>query len=313
MNKIIKTVLWNSLRLSSRIVIIVLFPLCFSIALNAQTISSGIREIELPYNYFLRESDFLYLYQIKTDEQIKSERLKINEDFLQLIEKRQYKQAQASLIQNYNHPFYLLNLMLLYIYLDHSDYKPLFITWQESSDQEIIKNFIDILETRKLNKALEKFSSDLIYPELKRYAYYKIYKTKEQPSRVFKNFLQWKNELPDKNQYSLLYEKAYADWLFTSKKNYDQTRRSKISSPLTETITGFEDDLIHKKYTRDMLSKYISYMVEQKKWNEIKKLLDKINWLNEEEKMNILQKTNELEKNDQPAMPEDYINVKIIK
>jgi hypothetical protein len=283
--------------------------------IGAAILPSGIHEIESPYKYFLRKSDFYYLYDVKPNEQNKesSELLKLSEDFLDFINKREFKRAEKSLIQSYNHPYYLLNLILLYIYLDQPEYKNHFLKWQESVDNPTVENLIDIFAARKLNTALKNISMEINSPELKRYALYKIFKEKNQPDLVLANFSDWEQELKVDNK--RLFDKAYKDWLVhVNIKFSEESDRKKYGSISGENRARLENDLIHQKYTRDVLSKYIEYLMAQNQWGDIQSLIAKITWLTEDEKKIILQKTAELEKQSQQKKPTgDYIKVKIIR
>jgi hypothetical protein len=297
----------------STLATIAMFILFFTLHTNpaqAQVLPSEIRELELPYKYFLRKSDFLYLYKIKQSEPGFAELSKISEDFLDLIDKKEYKNAEKWLIQKYDHPYYLLNLILLYVYFDQPEYKNFFVTWQESVDTKTMQNLVDIFAVRKFLFALQKLSNEFTSTEIKKYATYKIYKEKNQPDMVYINFLAWNGELGENNQSRELYEKAYADWSAENKTG-DSTRQ-KNNNPTEESIAAFENDLIHEKYTRDMLSRYVEYLVEQKNWNKIQKLISEMNWLSENEKNVILQKTTEMENENRQKIPTgDYIKVKI--
>jgi len=268
-------------------------------------------ELENPYKYFLRKSDFIYLYQLNPEGKLQLELSKLNEEFLDLIARKKYKESEKFLIGNYTNPYYLLNLVLLYVYLDQPEYKNLFQTWQESVDQKIIENFIEILVTRKFHFALEKLSRDFISPDLNRYALYNLYKMKNQPDLLSENFQKWREEYflsAGKSPMPVLYEKALADWLFAARKNpRNKISRSKAAA---DDLSVFVEDLVRQKYTRDMLSRYINYLVAQNQWNEIRILVSRIAWLDENEKNNILQKTGEIEKTRRQEKPRgDYIKV----
>lgn len=295
--------------------VVFLLPLINPVSVSAQILPTGIRELEMPYRYFLRKSDFIYIYQINNNEKLKQEVSLINEDFLDFIKQKKYKDAEKILVKNFDNPYYLLNLVLLYIYLDQKEYKNLFLTWQESSHSQTIENLIDVFAARKFNLALLQLSVEIKTPSLKRYALYKLYREQNQPDLIQINFSRWKEEIGETAEKPDLYQRAYFNWIFEAAARFEgKSPNQKIIVLDEKDVESFEADIKQKKYTREVFGRYLEFLLEQKHYGRLKKLVGEIIWLTAEERKTILQKTQDMEnQNQEKISTEDYIKVKIQK
>jgi hypothetical protein len=102
-------------------------------------------EMNSPRLFFLNPVDYQQIYQISQSEMEKNP---LSMEFASLIEKRKYKEAEQWLIKNNNHPYYMLNLVFLYLYFNKSEFAVYFKNWQLRSDWDQKVRFIDVLEAR---------------------------------------------------------------------------------------------------------------------------------------------------------------------
>jgi len=309
--------------INKKYIAVIIFLGSFHVQTWSQGFPSGHRELNNAGLYFLRKSDFVYLYHLKIANNIKS--AEIDEDFLTPIVEKNYKKAEKWLLERYNHPYYLLNLILLYMYLDQKEYKPLFLEWQKSVDQETMIRLIDILDARDLGKAQKGLSGLWSDGLVSRYALYKSAKQFNQAHEVQINFTKWKEEIgrefgkegkekeskKDKKYQSsfIIFNKAQKEWLAinSGRESRSQTGTNASGSQDREAI---EDGIIEQKYTRDVLSKYLEYLRKIKKWDYMEQFVEKIPWLPIEEKKQIQENIERWQK-ETPEVIENPENVKV--
>lgn len=120
-------------------------------------------EIRQPYRYFLRKSDFPFIYPAYLKGGVQAPEL--SEEFLDFIAQSHYKKAEKWLLERENHPYYLLNLILLYAYMDQKEYLNLMAVWEksvqcppkQSCKTDVQENLQNVLTSRHMDRAVKIF------------------------------------------------------------------------------------------------------------------------------------------------------------
>jgi len=303
----------NNFRFAAILVIGVVFIDTPSIA----SLPQGMHEIAYPHRYFIRKSEFFYIYQVPP--KIQSQ-IDISDDYLDHLEKKEFKKAEKWLIEKYNHPYYLLNLVLLYVYFKQPEYKNLFLQWQDSAKEPQVENLVEVLSAEKFTTALEVLSRDIKSINPKRYALYKVFRKKQNTTAIMANFLAWKKELPKTSEADLqkakdttLYARAYSNWNQETKiltGDQDTASSSTASKVIDDEL---EINIIEQKLPRSELTRYIEILLINKKWSAVTGFIKRIPWLTMEEKHLIMARTAEQErKSKSMSKLTESVKVKII-
>jgi hypothetical protein len=264
-------------------------------------------EMNSPRLFFLNPVDYQQIYQISQSEMEKNP---LSMEFASLIEKRKYKEAEQWLIKNNNHPYYMLNLVFLYLYFNKSEFAVYFKNWQLRSDWDQKVRFIDVLEARSLYAAMSGLSNHWINLSLGFYAKYKWYKKTQNISEVIAGFQLWEKEIEKADHEALLYQQARTEWEKIKPeylKSYNETKK-KSSAVKGQVID--EEKILNNETTRDMLTRYLQNLRVSKNWEKMRSFIHEVQWLSEVEKTSILENISNWENTDS-ASETNQKNVKI--
>jgi hypothetical protein len=244
------------------------------------------REINSPRLFFLNPVDYQHIYQLSQSEMEKDA---LSMEFANLIEKRKYKEAEQLLIKNNHHPYYMLNLVFLYLYFNKSEFVDYFKNWQSGSEWGQKVRFIEVLEARNLYAAMSGLSNHWENHSLLFYAKYKWFKKTQNISEIITGFQLWEKEIEKADQEKRLYQQAIKEWKKIKPeylKSYDET--TKKSSTVKGQVID-EEKILNNETTRDMLTRHLQNLRVSKNWEKMRNLIHQIPWLSDDEKASILE------------------------
>ncbi len=184
---------------------------------------AGIYYVKQPASSFLKPQDIAYLFPAKNYEI--TPLLETEKQLYRHLQNGKYKDAELTLTENINHPYSILNLVLLYLYLEeYNNAFQLFRAWQQTVDTPTMIRFVNFLNARNWRYVESRLASEWIEPRIKFYALDRYFQKAMNVIAVRQNFYYWETSLglrdgksisaQDTSKESLqLYLKARVDWM----------------------------------------------------------------------------------------------------
>ncbi|MDH5718495.1 MAG: hypothetical protein OEZ22_12785 [Spirochaetia bacterium] len=286
-----------------------LFIVSYNYQINAifQAYPKGYAYLKLPVASFFSPEDieFIQTGKIPASPEKSKNEIIIYKKFIDLLQDKNYFEAEEILLKNTENPLNLLNLSLLYLYLEANESATsVFYKWANSATPQSIFRLIEISSGRRLSSYLSFLVEKLTQKSFKYYADFLWAASENARAYENKRLVVWQDDILEaqnlttenirlKQLYILARTKrAFRDknytevsiWISKLSGEYIQQELQPALSYFIFLSTGEKENAefilntavndFNANKTLDIYSHYVDFLIEKEKWEDLKVFME---------------------------------------